>query len=178
MIISVTGHRHLDHSIDDVIDTFGWFLQNLKPKLVVTGMALGFDQAVALSCLKNDMPFEAAVPCDGQERLWPNDAQETYRELLKLADKTTIVSAGAYAAWKMHARNAYMVKKADLVIAYCHPGATSGGTYQAMQLAKSTKGKQLVNMYELVGKPELLQKVFLATTSVLVRPNRNETDSE
>lgn len=169
MIVGVTGHRDLKHPLDEVIETFGWFLQTLKPKLVITGMAIGFDQAVVLACLKHDFPYEAAVPCDGQERLWPEEAQVGYQEMLSQAEKVTNVSPGKYAAWKMHARNGYIIKKCDLLIAYCHPSTTQGGTFQAIKLAQSTKGKQIINMFDYVGKPLELERVFQAALS---RPSK------
>lgn len=172
MIISCTGHRTLSHPLDEVIETFGWFLQNFKPKYVITGMAIGFDQAVALACLKYEVPFEAAVPFIGQESLWPEDTQAAYREILALAQKTTVVSPGKYAAWKMHARNAYMVNNGNLVVAYCKPNTTSGGTYQAVKLAQSTKGKHMINMFDLVGKPDKLALLSQATQTADSHPNK------
>lgn len=171
-IISVTGHRTLKHPIDDVIDTFGWFLENFKPELVCTGMAVGFDQAVALACLKYNIPFEAAVPCDGQETLWPTEVQEGYRELLGAAQKVTVVSPGKYAAWKMHARNAYLVRRGNPIVAYLEPGSTSGGTAACVKVAQGTKGKQVINMFGLVGKPDLLEKMRQEAQSASVHPNK------
>lgn len=171
-IISCTGHRTLKHPIDDVIDTFGWFIQNFKPELVCTGMALGFDQAVALACLKYNVPFEACVPCDGQESLWPAEVQEGYKELLQAAHKITVVSPGKYAAWKMHARNAYMVKKGNPIVAYLKPGTSDGGTAACVKLAQGTKGKQVINMFGLVGQTNLLEKASREAQAAVVRPSK------
>ena len=62
MKIAVTGHRRLDHDLNKIIEKFSKALETLKPELVITGMAIGFDQAVALACLNTGTPFEAAIP--------------------------------------------------------------------------------------------------------------------
>lgn len=149
MKIAVTGHRRLDHSLDDVIEAMVKTINILQPTSVVTGMAIGFDQAVALACIKTGVPFEAAVPFKGQESHWPQDAQDVYNEILTQASKTTIVSPGPYAAWKMHARNGYMVKSADVVVGYMRPTETKGGTFEAMKLAAASN-KKIVNLYQLM----------------------------
>jgi len=152
MKIAVTGHRRLDHDLNIVIEKFSKALETLKPEIVITGMAIGFDQAVALACLNTGTPFEAAIPFKGQEVLWPQDAQEAYQEILSQASKVTIVSTGNYAAWKMHARNAYMIKNTDVIIGYCRPSETKGGTFEALKLANSLPNKKVINLYSILSK--------------------------
>lgn len=152
MKIAVTGHRKLDHSLDKVIESVCKTIAVIQPSLVITGMAVGFDQAVALACIQSGTPFEAAVPFKGQESIWPEDAQQVYREILEQAQKVTVVSIGTYAAWKMHARNGYMIKNADIIIGYCRPTETKGGTFEAMKLASSYPEKKIINIYPMITK--------------------------
>lgn len=149
MKIAVTGHRRLDHPLDDVIEAMVKTINILQPTSVLTGMAVGFDQAVALACIQTGVAFEAAVPFKGQESIWPQDAQDVYNEILSKASKVTVVSPGAYAAWKMHARNGYMVKSADIIVGYMRPSETKGGTFEAMKLACQTS-KKVINLYQLM----------------------------
>lgn len=60
-------------------------LKRLKPDVVRSGMALGWDQAVAFACIALHIPYEAYIPYPGQERQWPRDAQQEYDHLLQCA---------------------------------------------------------------------------------------------
>lgn len=75
----------------------------------ISGMALGFDQWAAESCVKLGIPFEAAVPCDGQESKWPWQSRKAYNELLAKATKVTVVCPGEYTTVKMQRRNEWMI---------------------------------------------------------------------
>ena len=77
MHIAVTGHRH--DKLGGYSPTAFRTLQvlaeqeliKLAPTTVLTGMALGWDQAVAAACVKLGLPFVACVPFAGQDRIWP-----------------------------------------------------------------------------------------------------------
>ncbi len=140
LIISVTGHRpekvggyrghgKLTLFAEKVLDAVG-------PDLVITGMALGWDQAVAWACLELGISFHAYIPFIGQEHRWPGEAQTAYRNLLLVAEETVVVSPGPYEAWKMHKRNEAMVNAADEVVALWN--GTSGGTEACVKYAEKT----------------------------------------
>ena len=122
-------------------------LEQLQPDEVITGMALGWDQAVALACIELGIPFIAAVPCDGQERLWPAASQELYKSILERAAKVVVVSPGEYAPWKMYKRNEWMVDNSDQVLALWD-GSPDGGTAACVRYAQS-KGKGVLNVWSL-----------------------------
>lgn len=105
----------------------------------ISGMALGVDQWFAETCIVLGIPFTAAVPCDDQERLWPEESQRHYRELLAKAHHVRVVSPGPYAPWKMQARNEFMVNECDVLLAVWD--GSSGGTANCVKYA------------EKVGKP-------------------------
>lgn len=84
---------------------------------VVSGMALGWDLALAHAAVLTGIPFTAAVPCDAQESRWPPSSQAYYRRLLALSDDVVVVSPGGYEPWKMQARNEWMVDQCDLLLA-------------------------------------------------------------
>jgi uncharacterized phage-like protein YoqJ len=150
MIIAFTGHRpnklgsyklpnpiyiHVCQQIEKV-------LKELKPEKVISGMAQGTDLWAANIAYKLNIPFIAAVPFIGQEKAWPEKSQKIYHNLLNKAIETVIVSDGGYAAYKMQARNEYMCKHCDKLIAV-YNGDLSGGTFNCIQYAKSI-GKEII----------------------------------
>ncbi len=115
------------------------------PAEVITGMALGWDQAIAEAALTLKIPFIAAIPFEGQERLWPPAAQDRFRSLRLKAASEVIVSLGGYEVAKMHTRNEWMVDRSVGVIALWD--GSSGGTGGCVQYAKLT-GKPVFNVWD------------------------------
>jgi uncharacterized phage-like protein YoqJ len=111
--------------------------------LCISGMALGFDQWAAETCVELGIPFTAAVPFHGQHRAWPFSSQQRYSDLLAKAKEVVTVNPGPYAAWKMMARNEYMIEHADLLVAAWD--GSSGGTKNAVDYALK-KGRRVVNL--------------------------------
>lgn len=103
-------------------------------------MALGFDMWLAEACVEMDIPFDAYVPFEGQERKWPTPGQLRYRLLLPCARSYRVVSPGCYEHWKMQARNMRMVDDADEGLV-CYDGS-HGGTHNCVTYARS-RGKPL-----------------------------------
>lgn len=135
-IIGVTGHRTLSHSFDSIVEKFILHMNNLKGDVVITGMAVGFDQLVAEVCLAADIKYVAAIPFLGQEKRWPQPVQKRYHELLGKAYKTKIVTDGGYEPWKMHARNEWIVNNSEAIIAYFDGKEIKGsGTWACCQYA-------------------------------------------
>lgn len=100
---------------------------------VLTGMALGWDQAIADSCVDLEIPFVACCPFMGQEKVWPAGSQMHYRELLGLAKEVIYVCEGGYAGWKMLRRDEYMVDNSDHLLALWN--GSKGGTGHTAQYA-------------------------------------------
>lgn len=144
-ILAFTGHRpeklggYAPHALDNLTFLAESCIKLEAPSLVVSGMALGWDTAVALAALNLRVPLLAAIPFDGQERRWPDLAQQRYRSLLKQANKVHVVSPGVYAAWKMHVRNEWMVRNSDKLIALWD--GSSGGTSSCVQFAEKKQKK-------------------------------------
>jgi uncharacterized phage-like protein YoqJ len=99
-----------------------------------TGMALGWDQAVAAACVDLGIPFIAAVPFKGQDLAWPLPSRIAYTNLLMAAAEVVVVCPGKYSAAKMQQRNEYMVRNARLVVALWD--GTSGGTCNCVEYAQ------------------------------------------
>ena len=104
-----------------------------KPDMVISGMALGFDQDLAYVAIEMAIPFVAAVPFVGQERVWPKESKDFYNQLLSKAASIAIVSPGEYSVDKMQVRNEWMVDHCSILIA-CWDGS-AGGTGNCVKYA-------------------------------------------
>lgn len=119
MNIAVTGHRpqklggYDEKTWDKLVMFAAYTLSTLKPSYVYTGMALGWDQAVAQAAVDLDIPFCAAIPFCGQEMKWTNYAQEYYMKLLNQAAHIEVVCRDGYHPAKMQIRNEWMVDQLE-----------------------------------------------------------------
>lgn len=159
-VLAVTGHRPDKvggHGIT-ARRALGAFaaerLLHLAPDEVITGMALGWDQAVAAACVLLDIPFTAAVPFRGQENLWPTEARKRYHLLLGRAKGIAYVCDEFVPRVKaMQIRNEWMVDRADRVAALWD--GSFGGTHNCIVYAKKV-GVPVVNLWSK-WEPELIE---------------------
>lgn len=148
MIIAGTGHRP---------DKLGGYSVEVNQKLlkvaldnlegvtkVISGMALGWDTALAHAARMKGIPFIAAVPFFGQERMWPKVSQDSYHDMLKAAEDVVYVCDQGYAPWKMQIRNEWMVDHCDMVLALWDGSA--GGTGNCMKYVQQ-KEKPYKNVW-------------------------------
>jgi uncharacterized phage-like protein YoqJ len=122
------------------------YLEQEPPELVISGVALGWDQALATACTELSIPWDAYVPFVGQQLRWPHDSQARYHTLIQSARRTVVVSTGGYAAWKLQRRNEAMVDDATSVLAL-YDGMQQGGTYNCVQYAEKKK-RQIINLWD------------------------------
>jgi ribA/ribD-fused uncharacterized protein len=101
---------------------------------VISGMALGFDQALAMAALNLDKPLIACVPCKEQDSPWPDEARARYRKIMRRASETWYATHGTYTQGCMHERDRMMVHKSDLLIAL-YDGNYDGGTAYTVNYA-------------------------------------------
>jgi len=145
MIIAITGHRpsklNSEYSLNGPITTkikadLQRLINQLKPSLMISGMALGVDTIWALLAIENNIPLIAAIPCLDQEAMWPESSQKRYKEILA-HPLTTIeqLSDEPYSNTCMQNRNIWMVNNCDLLIGVWDN--TSGGTGNCIKYAKS-----------------------------------------
>lgn len=149
-MITVTGHRpnKLGGYSDDVYNrliTLAEKWVSNKEEMVLTGMALGWDQACAQACLNKGTDYTAVIPFEGQEKVWPATSRRKWAMLVGKATEQVVVSTGSYAAWKMHRRNEWMVNKSDMVIALWD-GVKQGGTWKCIEYALK-KDKEVFNLW-------------------------------
>ena len=150
MIICCTGHR--PKSLPTGYDTAPLialakpWLAARKPDAVISGMALGWDTAVAIAALELGIPVHAYIPFVGQADAWPQRAQTEYQSLLLRCAEIKVICPPGYEAWKMQARNEAMVDAADLVLALWN--GEKGGTGNCCRYA-TEKGKPIENLWEI-----------------------------
>lgn len=131
MIIAATGHRPdklggYSYKTEQKLMSLALvYLEEQRPEKVITGMALGWDTAVAMAAYCLNIPFIAAVPFTGQELRWEPNHQKRYHEILSNACEVVTVSKGGYTAHAMEIRDRWMVDHADRVSALWS-GAPSG----------------------------------------------------
>lgn len=156
MIIAGTGHRpsklggYGPEVTRKLIQIATDYLQEHKPAYVISGMALGWDTALAIAANNLDIPFIAAVPFRGQENAWPHGSKVLYKHLLLNAEHVEYVCDDGYAAWKMQQRNKWMVDNCDVLLALWD--GSNGGTGNCIKYAKSV-GRDIHNLWD---KYELL----------------------
>lgn len=167
MKIAVTGHRpdKLGNEYD-LIGKYSDFIRkkldiiidDLKPEIMISGMALGVDTIFALMALDKKIQLIAAIPFEGQESKWIESSKTLYNEIL--GNNLTIkkyVCDPIYAIWKMQKRNEWMVDNCDILIGVWD--GTNGGTANCIGYARK-KGKKiiLINPKQINDKKMLTHK--------------------
>ena len=124
----------------------------MSPACVISGMAQGWDEAVARAALRLGIPFIAAVPSPGYgKKYWP-DRLYQFMDLLAAAQRVEMVSDFP-GARSMQIRNEWMVDRADLMLAL-HDGSW-GGTFNCIQYARKRR-VPVSNCWDALTDPEIL----------------------
>lgn len=152
LVISATGHRpnklggYGDEAYQRLVKLAEGYLSETKPTDIVSGMALGWDQAWAHAGINLDIRVHAAIPFEGQESQWPEKSQQHFKWLFYQCAGQVIVCEGGYAAYKMQVRNEWMVNHSHRVAALWN--GTSGGTANCVNYAKKA-GKPIDNLWTI-----------------------------
>ncbi len=157
-ILAVTGHRPdklggYHEQINRRLIVLGeWLIDYYRPRTLIIGMALGFDQACAQAAINKNIPFIAAIPHELQPHSWPDEAQRKWRVLLRQASETVNVQEllyerqATFKPWLLHARNEYMVDRAEGVVGLWN-GDDKGWTAACLYYAQK-RGKPWENVWE------------------------------
>lgn len=149
MTCCFTGHRVIEGSVEELRQKLSDTLDELILQGVtrfISGGALGFDMLAAEVVMEkrkaNSIFLEIAVPCLNQEKKWNEAQKRRYKKILDNSDAVTVLSQ-KYVTGCMHARNKYMVDKAQVVVSYYR--GRSGGT-QATYLYAQDMNKKIINL--------------------------------
>lgn len=157
MIVAATGHRpdklggySIKASELRIRIAQRWLTQHHKQiKELIVGMALGWDQDVAIAGIKLRLKIHAAIPFVSQAKVWSVDARAQYDYILSMCYKRTVVCEGDYSPYKMQVRNEWMVDRCSLLLE-CFDGS-KGGTFNCDRYARA-KCVQIVNLYDEFNK--------------------------
>lgn len=154
-VVCGTGHRpnklggysidaafRTEMKIVDWLDEKGGdFRDNL---VIISGGALGWDQALARAAARCGVPYLMYLPFEGFDSRWPPSSRKELEGLCSAALDVVYVEEPGYAPWKMQRRNEAMVDTSDLVLA-CWNG-TQGGTANCVRYAEKI-GRPIVNLW-------------------------------
>jgi hypothetical protein len=151
-ILGFTGHRPqilggFTREVMDRLDVLAYrVLDKMKPASVVTGMALGWDQAIANAAAGFGIPFNAIVTFEGQESTWPEYSQKKYKLLIGKAASVKVLYS-FYSPEALKERNKYIVRNSDCMVALWG-GSPASGTGHCCNYALSI-GKPVTNIWPL-----------------------------
>ena len=117
----------------------------------ISGMAQGVDlwAAQIVLDLKKENPLvklSCALPCDNQEKMWPDPVKKQYHSILEQADKVVRVGR-EYTKESMYARNRYMVDHANILLAV-YNGKRRSGTGMTVNYAEQ-KQRRIIKINPL-----------------------------
>jgi uncharacterized phage-like protein YoqJ len=111
-------------------------LDEIRPNLAYSGMALGTDQDFAEIVLEMGIPLIVVLPFRGQEDSWPEQAQFHYWRLVHQARQVITVCEPGYAAWKMQRRNERLVDEIEDGTLIAVWDGSTGGTANCVKYAQ------------------------------------------
>jgi len=140
MIFGVTGHRDLDQQPGEL----RWFARLLVTAMVqrgcteiITGMARGFDLAIAQACADSGVPFIAAIPFIQQPLNWEQADRTDWERLTREAKEVYL--AGPYPQNTFYfARNKWIVDHSEQLWSL-YDGRGHGGTQHCTLYAEQQK---------------------------------------
>jgi ribA/ribD-fused uncharacterized protein len=149
--VAVTGHRPQSVTPDQAAWAQGE-LERLAVKLrdehqakvAISGAALGADTWWARAAVHSGLDLWAYVPFLAQAAKWSTADRATWSKMLSVANRTLVLGA-EYDVRLLHARNDFMLRDADLVIAVMDPAKTTGGTASVVKKARAA-GQAMVTV--------------------------------
>lgn len=150
MIVAGTGHRPDKLPLGyhplmmDVMKRTVRLMLPTGTSEIVSGLALGWDTALALVALEDGIPLTAAIPFRGQEARWRDHDQLRYRRILRRSNRVEVVSPGGYSAVKMQTRNMWMVDYSDVILSLWD--GTDGGTANCLRYAEG-EGARVIHCW-------------------------------
>lgn len=149
--IACTGHRpnklfggYSEYTFNILVEFAAQELLEENADVVISGMALGWDQAVAQASLNLNIKLICAIPFRGQELRWPSESVEKYNTILKSSYDIKIISS-TFSINSYQNRNIWMVDNCTSLLALWN--GTNGGTNNCIKYAKTTN-KPIKNLWE------------------------------
>lgn len=151
LVVACTGHRppklggYNDVTFARLVCLAAFCFHKLEPRIVITGGALGWDQACAKAAGDMSIRLHVFYPFEGYDSTWPVASQIKAREIHSKAEVHKMVCAPGYEDWKLQARNEDMVDNAELVLALYD--SNPGGTANCVKYAHK-QGRTVLNCWD------------------------------
>jgi uncharacterized phage-like protein YoqJ len=161
MIIAGTGHRpdklggwDSEVAFHKTVNIAVEALEETDPNGVVSGMAAGWDLALAHAAISLDIPLLCAVPFEGQDSRWSKFWRDKYKEALyNSMEIRTLFDPDRSSKWEVSKaltdRNHWMVdyvyEKRGKILALWN--GTKGGTAHCIRSAER-RGVEIINYWE------------------------------
>lgn len=155
MIVAGTGHRppyllwgySEEHPLlTQLKSDIAKELRAVKPDVVISGMASGFDTYLAEVALQEGVALETYTVI-GQTETWPLSAKRKWDEIVEQSTNYPIASVKELGNKAYFERDIAMVDDADLILALLNPEQTRGGTRITVTYAQR-KVKNVVNLWK------------------------------
>lgn len=144
MIIAGNGHRpqKLQHNwgqyesitLPRLTALAAAYFTRTKPTQVITGMALGWDSAIAIAAIELGIPLLCAIPCKDYTTKWSLSCQNTHAWILSHADQVSECEA-PYSRQQLFLRSKWMTDHCDKLVCLWN-GEKSGGTWNCIKYAR------------------------------------------
>ena len=163
LIISGTGHRpnvlkggyqEYPKNLNPLLDIITKVISLYPVTEVQTGMALGFDTALAIAAIKLGIKLSCQIPFPDFESRWNDLAKSHYYQILDKAYNVNYVSENKpktkqEAVNMLMLRNKVLCDNADALLSFWN-GSNQGGTYNAINYVQMVyPTKNIVNLYDL-----------------------------
>lgn len=145
IVLGVTGHRGVEQKPGELLRFARLFIDLAAADHVITGMAQGWDLAVAYACFAAGVPYTAAIPHTHQPDGWPAPDREVWLLCVNGATRVNIGSA-IYEPGVYSDRNRWIVDNSD-EIASLYDGRPRGGTRHCVLYAQS-KGRRIHPLWD------------------------------
>lgn len=125
MVFSGFGHKPGElggYSTDVMAELTAFAVQivlRFNPTKIISGMSLGWEQALAMAAIELGVPLVAALAFKGQESVWPDKTQAFYQTLLNRATKIKIVTPGGFDPKKFTKRDHWIIDNCESLLVLC-----------------------------------------------------------
>lgn len=155
--ITGTGQRRLVNAPLDkkkeVLDKVMQIMSEHNATKVISGMAEGFDSAIAVAATQLGIPWIAAIPSPTYKdyywirtSLTKRDQSAKWDRIISAAEEVVYVCDDHQWGKANFIRNAWMMDNADMVITYQDPNSPSSGTADGIRRAKKA-GLEIVSAF-------------------------------
>lgn len=156
-----TGHRKIPYNdIGKIKYSLDTVIEELYKKGVIfygVGGAYGFDTLAEEAIIKarkkhHDIKLIMVLPCEEQDKYWPEKDRRKYADILRQADKVVFLSKKYYKGC-MYNRNRYLVDFSGYCVAYLT--ADGGGTAYTVNYARQC-GTEIIFIDKYFRKPMII----------------------